>query len=84
MQPDIITRSATLTPNSYDPATRNFEATVATDAVVRGIALDLASAVIPDRLPLRRSQRPRAGHGRLHARAAAREWLSDHARDPLG
>ena len=49
---DLITRSATLTPNSYDPATRNFEATVATEAVVRGIALDLASAVIPDRLPL--------------------------------
>ena len=47
MQPDIITRSATLT-----PATRTFEAVIATDAVVRGIALDLTSAVIPDRLPL--------------------------------
>jgi hypothetical protein len=47
---EIITRAATM--NSYNPATREFEAVVASDAVIRGVRIDIPSAVIPQRLPL--------------------------------
>lgn len=59
--PDILTRTVAPRANSYDPATRTFEAVIATAAPVRRRAhlevLDLAGADLPDSLPIQLDHR---------------------------